>query len=317
MTHQPILSICIPTYNRESYLKKLLETIVSQECFSNKIEIFIYDDPSSDDTESMVWVFMEKYPNIRYHRNVIRAGMMPSILDAILHCSWKYIWLFGSDDIMGPFWLESMLRILNEQEPDLVLSNYAYLKDGINHEKEEIKYQTFDDVSSFCNSLTDEDTTLSETQYRYHHISYFSYMSIFCFKNSVFKDSYDILLQTYWKKYLESHYFNYIFILFWWNLIHRVCLCENPVLTYNQSWEVSWRMSTKIIRDTFSVLRIINKYNKLQRSSRVIFMKIGFTWCRWFLESEIYHSSITRFIRERYSPLYNKLVDFYRLIRNK
>ena len=39
---KPLLSICIPTYNRCEYLKKSIETIISQKEFSDEnVEIVI------------------------------------------------------------------------------------------------------------------------------------------------------------------------------------------------------------------------------------------------------------------------------------
>lgn len=69
MNKEPLLSICIPTYNREVYLKRLLDSIVSQKGFSDDIEIVIDDGPSKDNTQLMVAEYQKKYPNIRYFRN--------------------------------------------------------------------------------------------------------------------------------------------------------------------------------------------------------------------------------------------------------
>jgi abequosyltransferase len=60
---EPLLSICIPAYNREKYLKRLIESIVSQEEFieTDEVEIIVDDGPSSDNTESMVKEYIKKY----------------------------------------------------------------------------------------------------------------------------------------------------------------------------------------------------------------------------------------------------------------
>ena len=92
MNKTPLLSICIPTYNRESHLKELLDGIVSQKWFSDEVEICIYDDPSSDNTESMVSTYIKKHNNIHYHRNTARVGMTAAFLFSILKCSWEYVW---------------------------------------------------------------------------------------------------------------------------------------------------------------------------------------------------------------------------------
>ena len=83
---KPILSICIPTYNRENYLKKLLDSIVVQKDFieTNDVEIVINDGPSRDNTEELVREYQEKYKGkIRYFRNTIAVGMCPALLEVI------------------------------------------------------------------------------------------------------------------------------------------------------------------------------------------------------------------------------------------
>ena len=69
MSSQPILSICIPTYNRSDYLRKCIDAIVSQKEFDERVEIIISDNCSSDDTEEFCNSICSIYKNIRYFRN--------------------------------------------------------------------------------------------------------------------------------------------------------------------------------------------------------------------------------------------------------
>lgn len=68
----PILSICIPTWNRSGYLYFALKSIVDQEIFqkTNDIQIVVSDNCSTDLTPKIVGMFKEKYPDkIIYSRN--------------------------------------------------------------------------------------------------------------------------------------------------------------------------------------------------------------------------------------------------------
>ncbi len=65
---KPLLSICIPTYNRAYILKESLDSLVSQNRFS-EIEVVISDNCSTDCTQEVVAEYVKKYPNIRYFRN--------------------------------------------------------------------------------------------------------------------------------------------------------------------------------------------------------------------------------------------------------
>lgn len=73
----PILSICIPTYNRAGYLYFTLKSIVEQKIFqdTNDIEVVISDNCSSDLTERISKLFTDKYPDkIKYNKNDENIG---------------------------------------------------------------------------------------------------------------------------------------------------------------------------------------------------------------------------------------------------
>jgi acetyltransferase-like isoleucine patch superfamily enzyme/glycosyltransferase involved in cell wall biosynthesis len=68
----PVLSFCIPTFNRSGLLQALLNSIVSQAVFleTDKVEIVISDNCSSDDTTEVVRSYVQQYGHkIRYFRN--------------------------------------------------------------------------------------------------------------------------------------------------------------------------------------------------------------------------------------------------------
>lgn len=71
MAERPILSICIPTYNRATYLEKTINSIVTDEKFmnTNDIELVISNNCSTDDTEEVCQKYVEKFPDkIKYIR---------------------------------------------------------------------------------------------------------------------------------------------------------------------------------------------------------------------------------------------------------
>ncbi len=66
---QPLLSICIPTYNRAEILKRTLTKIVNDVDFDDSVEIVISDNASTDNTQQICQKFCESYSNIFYYRN--------------------------------------------------------------------------------------------------------------------------------------------------------------------------------------------------------------------------------------------------------
>ena len=54
------LSICIPTFNRGDFLKRLLVDILENER-SHEVEIVISDNASTDNTDEVVEFFKDKF----------------------------------------------------------------------------------------------------------------------------------------------------------------------------------------------------------------------------------------------------------------
>lgn len=67
--NRPLLSICIPTFNRSEYLKGTLENITSDPSFNNQVEVVISDNASTDNTREVGEYFSNKYENVHYFRN--------------------------------------------------------------------------------------------------------------------------------------------------------------------------------------------------------------------------------------------------------
>jgi abequosyltransferase len=70
----PILSICIPTYNRATYLDETINSIVTQKRFfeTDDVEIVISDNCSQDETENIVKKYINIFGDkIRYYRNPV------------------------------------------------------------------------------------------------------------------------------------------------------------------------------------------------------------------------------------------------------
>ena len=65
-----LLSICIPTYNRCEYLKKTLDSIVTQKPFlDRKVEVVVSDNASTDKTEELLQDYTANFQTLIYYNN--------------------------------------------------------------------------------------------------------------------------------------------------------------------------------------------------------------------------------------------------------
>lgn len=110
---KPLLSICIPIYNRISYLERMLDRFLEEkELFESRIELYISDNCSEDDLQSCCSQFEEKGLRLRYHRNETNLGMDGNFINCFNSASGKYVWLLGSDDIPQRGRLKTIYDIL-------------------------------------------------------------------------------------------------------------------------------------------------------------------------------------------------------------
>lgn len=118
----PLVSVCVITYNHEKYIGQCLEGILMQQT-SFPFEIIIGEDCSADNTRSIVSHFEQQYPGIIkpiYHRRNVGAARnhfeycFPKIRG-------RYIAICDGDDYWtDPLKLQKQVDFL-EQHPQCVL----------------------------------------------------------------------------------------------------------------------------------------------------------------------------------------------------
>ena len=97
---RPLLSICIPIYNRLPFLQKMLNRFMEDRgLFESEIELIISDNCSKDDLQSCVASFQEQGLPIFYHRQETNLGPDGNFNYCFKQAHGKYMWLLGSDDI--------------------------------------------------------------------------------------------------------------------------------------------------------------------------------------------------------------------------
>jgi glycosyltransferase involved in cell wall biosynthesis len=103
------VSIIIPTFNRKLYLKKCIESCLSQ---TYKSEIIVSDHGSTDGTHILLSEFKNK---IRYLRREENLGPHFSWLDGIINAEGEYVHLLYDDDYIKPTFIEKCINLFNEK----------------------------------------------------------------------------------------------------------------------------------------------------------------------------------------------------------
>ena len=96
----PLVSICVPTFNRSRYLTSLLESLAVQlEAFPYTYELVIADNASPDDTGAVVARFAEQLP-IRYIRHDENIGCFANVQFVMMQAAGRYVIYLSDDDCL-------------------------------------------------------------------------------------------------------------------------------------------------------------------------------------------------------------------------
>lgn len=126
-------SIIVPVYKTEKYVKKTVESILNQT-YKN-VEIILVDDGSPDSAPIICDNLAAQFPNIKViHKE--NGGLSSARNEGILHMDQnsQFVFFLDSDDTILPNAMESMIKLAEETNADVVMPN-KYL--SFNEEDEE------------------------------------------------------------------------------------------------------------------------------------------------------------------------------------
>lgn len=120
---KPILSICMPTYNRAEHILESLTSIVSNITYENigLVEIVVRDNCSTDSTENVLNEFIINNPlvNIRYVKSEQNFGYDKNIIELYKEAKGRYIWFIGDRYVLCVE-LSRIIRALVKYQPSFM-----------------------------------------------------------------------------------------------------------------------------------------------------------------------------------------------------
>ena len=115
------VSVIVPVYNTEIYLRKCLESLVHQTL--HDFEVIIVNDGSTDSSSTIIAEYMQKYPYIKAF-NKQNGGMSSARNVGLDYATGEYIAFVDSDDYVEMTFLERMYEKIKETESDVVICGY-------------------------------------------------------------------------------------------------------------------------------------------------------------------------------------------------
>lgn len=132
-----LLSIAVPCYNSQDYMKNCIESLLPG---GDEIEIIIVDDGSKDNTGAIADEYAAKYPNIVKAVHQENGGHGEAVNTGIRNATGLYFKVVDSDDWVNQAAYEEILKAITElagghTTVDMIISNYVYEKEGQKRKK--------------------------------------------------------------------------------------------------------------------------------------------------------------------------------------
>jgi teichuronic acid biosynthesis glycosyltransferase TuaG len=133
---EPLVSVCIGTYNRERTIRECLDSVFAQTY--PKLEVVVVDNASTDRTVDLVQGYGDR---VRLIRRDVNSGMCSTTRNqAVRGARGEYIAFLDSDDSWYPGKIEKQVQFLQEHKnlplchTACRIMDAASVEDGIRHE---------------------------------------------------------------------------------------------------------------------------------------------------------------------------------------
>lgn len=123
----PFLSVIVPIYNVEAYLKECIESIINQT-YKN-LEILLIDDGSKGNESAICDAYALKDSRIKViHKK--NGGLVAARKTGLKYASSSYVTFIDGDDYISPTYYEQMMNWVINEDPDIVSVSFTQVTDS-------------------------------------------------------------------------------------------------------------------------------------------------------------------------------------------
>ena len=121
---QKILTIIIPTYNMEKYLHKCLDSLIVSDENLEKLEVLVVNDGSKDSSSQIAHEYENKFPETFRVIDKENGNYGSCINRGLKDATGKYVKVLDADDYYDSAVFDKFIDFLEENEVDLVISDF-------------------------------------------------------------------------------------------------------------------------------------------------------------------------------------------------
>lgn len=117
-----ILTIIIPTYNMEKYLRHCLDSLIVPNM--DKVEVLVINDGSKDSSSAIGHEYQDKYPQTFRVIDKENGNYGSCVNRGLKESSGKYVKILDADDWFESDNFPSYIKILSQADVDMIISDY-------------------------------------------------------------------------------------------------------------------------------------------------------------------------------------------------
>lgn len=129
MSSQLYVSIIIPFYNAEIYIKKCLDVLRSQD-FNKPFEVIMVDDGSTDNSQNIIKEY--NYHGLKLYSLSKNSGPGAARNVGLKKAKGEYIFLLDVDDAIDPNTLTLLYNVANNADCDYVFCDFSKVENSKN-----------------------------------------------------------------------------------------------------------------------------------------------------------------------------------------
>ena len=118
------LSIIVPTYNMEKYLRKCLDSLIVSDENMQLLEVLVINDGSKDSSSQIAHEYEAKYPQTFRVIDKENGNYGSCINRGLKEATGKYVKVLDADDYFNPQVLDDFISYLGNTDVDLVISDF-------------------------------------------------------------------------------------------------------------------------------------------------------------------------------------------------
>lgn len=159
MSKQPLISVIVPVYNVENYLRPCVESILEQT-YKN-IEVILVNDGSTDKSKAVCLELTEKDKRISYYEKA-NSGLSDTRNVGLEKATGDYILFVDSDDLLSLNAVESLYKLCKKYNADIAVESICHFTDGKEPDfKESTKDKLFSREAAICDFLYQKEISTS------------------------------------------------------------------------------------------------------------------------------------------------------------